>query len=80
MLPLSAFTIQRATASRLERAHELAQVAWPKLDQPMQMIRHQNPGQRAATPLLITAPQLLDSCTRKYEIREKREAMARDGG
>jgi len=77
---LNAFTVKRAAASRLEGTHEIAQAGWPQFDQPMQMIRHQDPSQRAAAPFMITKAQLLDYRPRKQEFPEQRKAIARDGG
>ena len=75
MSPVSAHLVQSTTASGLEPTHQRPQVRRAKLDKPVKMIRHQDPGQRSTSLALFTEPQLLDHGPGESKIIEQRRSV-----
>ncbi|AIZ35433.1 hypothetical protein NJ69_21735 [Pseudomonas parafulva] len=71
--------IQCATAAGLEAAHECVEFHIAQFDQPMQVVRHQYPGQRAAGLLLARMSQLRNDRPGEREGVEKSKPIAGGG-
>ncbi|OGS90365.1 MAG: hypothetical protein A2Z95_03135 [Gallionellales bacterium GWA2_60_18] len=66
--------------SGLEIAYETGEITGFQLQQPMQVIWHENEGESFAAPQFVAAMQFSDGQAGESEIGKKRVALVSDGG